>query len=232
MNAETDFVSRNENFQNFVEQCSLLSVNSSDVNSLLKMNYDDKNTVEEELTKCIATIGENLSIRRIHVIEQNTPGFIISYTHNSVKENLGKIGVLVSFETEGKLDEFEGMPKQIAMHIAATKPLSLTQNELNKNLVDKERQILTDQTLATGKPKEIADKIVEGKLKKFFQEVVLEDQMFVVDGKTQIKNLIASYSKKIGKPIKISDFKYFVLGEGIEVEEKDFASEVAETVKK
>ena len=233
INSETDFVSRNEVFQDFVRNCSFLSLNvNSDVEELKKMKFvNSENTVQEELTKNIATIGENLRIRRIENLKLINEGLIVSYVHNSVSENLGKIGVLVSFESDEEKDILEKIGKQIAMHIAATKPLAININNLDNKVVENEKKILKEQTLSSGKPEDIAEKIVQGKLKKFLQDVVLEEQIFVIDGKSQIKQVLDDFSKKSGKKIRIVDFKILILGEGIDVDEKDFAAEVAETAK-
>ena len=233
INSETDFVSRNDVFQEFVRNCSILSVNANtDVQELSHMKYiNSENTVQEELTKNIATIGENLNIRRIEKVELINDGLIVSYVHNSVSENLGKIGVLVCLESEGEKDILEKIGKEIAMHIAATKPLAIKINNLDTKVVENEKKILKEQTLSSGKPIEIADKIVQGRLKKFYQEVVLEEQTFVIDGKSTIKQVLEEHSSKLGKKIEIVDFKILILGEGIDVDEKDFAAEVAETAK-
>ncbi len=233
INSETDFVSRNEIFQNFVKNCSILSINSdSDVDKLKKMNYfNTENSVEEELTKNIATIGENINIRRIETLKIENEGLIVSYVHNSVGENLGKIGVLISLESNVEKDKLLSLGKQIAMHVAASKPLAKSVDQLDPKLIEKEKSILIEQALSSGKSKEIAEKMVTGRIKKFYEEVVLEEQTFVVDGKSSVKKVIEEYSKNYKDDIKLVGFKIFVLGEGIDVDEKDFASEVAETAK-
>ena len=234
INSETDFVSRNKIFQEFVKNCSILSLEcNSDVNHLKKMTYlNTDNTVEEELTKNIATIGENLNIRRIGSISLNADGLIVSYVHNSIGENLGKIGVLVGLQSVTDKKLLQEIGKQIAMHIAATKPLAKSIEDLDTELVENERSILIEQSLSSGKSQEIAEKMVQGRIKKFFQEVVLEEQTFVIDGKSSIKQFIQDQSNICGEKIEITGFKIFVLGDGIDVDEKDFAAEVAETVKK
>ncbi len=234
INSETDFVSRNKIFQEFVKNCSILSLEcNSDVNHLKKMTYlNTDNTVEEELTKNIATIGENLNIRRIGSISLNAEGLIVSYVHNSIGENLGKIGVLVGLQSVTDKKLLQEIGKQIAMHIAATKPLAKSIEDLDTALVENERSILIEQSLSSGKSQEIAEKMVQGRIKKFFQEVVLEEQTFVIDGKSSIKQFIQDQSNICGEKIEITGFKIFVLGDGIDVDEKDFAAEVAETAKK
>ncbi len=233
INSETDFVSRNKVFQDFVRNCCFLSVDAnSDVEELSKMKYiNSESTVQEELTKNIATIGENLRIRRIENLKLMNDGLIVSYVHNAVAENLGKIGVLVCIESDEEKEILEKIGKQIAMHIAATKPLAININQLDTKVVENEKKILKEQTLSTGKPEDIVEKIVQGKLNKFYQDVVLEEQIFVIDGKSQVKQVLQDFSKKSEKKIKIVDFKILILGEGIDVDEKDFAAEVAETAK-
>ena len=233
INSETDFVSRNQTFQDFVKNCSILSLDcNSDVNQLKSMVYlNSDNTVEEELTKNIATIGENLNIRRIDTLSLNADGLIVSYVHNSVGDNLGKIGVLVGLQSSADKNHLLEIGRQIAMHIAATKPLAKSINELDNELVEKEKSILIEQSLSSGKSQEIAEKMVKGRIQKFYQEVVLEEQTFVIDGKSSIKQFVEDQSNVCGKKIEITNFKIFVLGEGIDVGEKDFAAEVAETAK-
>ncbi len=233
VNSQTDFVSRNEVFQKFVENCCKLGINSnSDINLLYKMKYlNSDRTVKEELTNNIATIGENLNVRRVELVKLKNEGVIISYVHNSVVDNMGKIGVLICLESSAEKDLLIETGKKIAMHVAATNPLSISINDLNKEIIEKEKMILTEQALSSGKTKEIAEKMVEGRMKKFFQEVVLESQTFVMDENLTIKSLLENFAKITNNEVKITDFKKLVLGEGIEVEEKDFAEEVAATVK-
>ncbi len=234
VNSETDFVSRNNIFQDFVKNCSIIASKSNyNLDELLASSYlNTGKSVKEELIEKIAAIGENLNIRRLVSLEISNPGFIVSYVHNTVSNNLGKIGVLVAFETEIQNNEVKDFGKHIAMHIAATNPLSVNIEGLDPLIIKNEKQILLEQTISSGKPSDIAEKIVEGRIKKFYQENILNEQIFVVDGKTKINSLLNDFSKKYGKDIKILGFKKIVLGEGIEVEQKDFASEVAATVKK
>ncbi len=231
INSETDFVSRNEIFQNFVKNCSLLALKSDgNIETLNKMKYlNTDNSVEEELTKNIATIGENLNIRRIEYIKLDDEGLIVSYIHNSVTENLGKIGVLIALKSKADKMILMDLGKKIAMQIAATNPQSINIKNLNIDLVDKERSILIEQALSSGKPREIAEKMVEGRIKKYYEEVVLEEQTFIIDGKSKVKEIINEFSISTGHEIEIYDFKKLVLGEGINVEEKDFVAEVAAT---
>ena len=230
INSETDFVARNEIFQGFVRTCSELAIdNNNDVNFLKQLAYPNSGrTVEEELTNNIATIGENMNIRRIETLKISN-GVVISYVHNSVKEGLGRLGVLVSIKTDVKSDKLLAVGKQIAMHIAATSPQSLNIEELDEEIVEREKQILIDQALASGKPKDIAEKMVIGRMQKFYQDVVLNEQTFVIDGETKIKDVIIKLGKDINSKVELTAFKRLTLGEGIEVADIDFAAEVAAT---
>ena len=230
INSETDFVARNELFQNFVKKCSSLVLKyKSNIDDLKASPFPDTGrSVDQELANNIATIGENMNIRRVEYLEVSE-GVLFSYIHNKVTEDLGKLGVIVAIETKAKENQLEDVGKQIAMHIAATSPKSLNIEDLDKDLVQREREVLIDQAMSSGKTKEIAEKMVQGRLQKFFQEVVLNEQISVIDGETKIKDVINKLSNDLGTEVKISDFKILKLGEGIEVAENDFAAEVAAT---
>ena len=230
INSETDFVARNELFQNFVKNCSnLVLSNKSDINALKKLPFPDTDrSVDQELNNNIATIGENMNIRRVEYLEVSE-GVIASYIHNKIAEDLGKLGVIVAIESHVKKTQLLDVGKQIAMHIAATSPKALNIEDLDNDLVKREKEVLIDQAMSTGKPKEIAEKMVQGRLHKFFQEVVLNEQVSVIDGETKIKDVIKKLSNDLGTEVKIKDFKILKLGEGIEVAENDFAAEVAAT---
>ncbi|OUW59403.1 MAG: translation elongation factor Ts [Alphaproteobacteria bacterium TMED199] len=230
INSETDFVARNELFQNFVKNCSnLVLSNKSDINVLKKLPFPDSDrTVDQELNNNIATIGENMNIRRVEYLEVSE-GVVASYIHNKIAEDLGKLGVIVAIESQAKKSQLLDVGKQIAMHIAATSPKALNIDDLDNDLVKREKKVLIDQAMSTGKPKEIAEKMVQGRLQKFFQEVVLNEQVSVIDGETKIKDVIKKLSDDLGTEVKIKDFKILKLGEGIEVAENDFAAEVAAT---
>ena len=230
INSETDFVARNELFQKFVKTCSnLVLTTKADVNAMKDLPFpgSDK-SVEQELSNNIATIGENMNIRRAEYLEV-TEGVLVSYIHNKVTDDLGKLGVIVAIESKADKNQLKDIGKQIAMHIAATSPKSLNIDDLDNNLVEREKEVLIDQAISSGKPKEIAEKIVQGRMQKFFQEVVLNEQVSVIDGETKIKDLIKKLSNDLGTDVKIKDFKILKLGEGIEVVENDFAAEVAAT---
>ena len=230
INSETDFVARNELFQNFVKTCSELVLSSkNDIDILQNLPFPNANrSVNEELINNIATIGENMNIRRAEYLEVSK-GVLISYVHNSVAEGLGRLGVLVALETGVQNNNIKEIGKQIAMHIAATSPKSINIEDLDSEVVERERQVLIDQAMSSGKPKEIAEKMVQGRMHKFFQEVVLNEQVSVIDGETKIKDLIKRTSLELKTEIKIKGFKVLKLGEGVEIEESDFAAEVAAT---
>ena len=233
VNSETDFVARNDLFQNFVKTCCELALNEKiDVEGLKKISYPNTDrTVDQELANNIATIGENMNIRRLEFLDVNEGG-LFSYIHNSVSEGLGRMGVLVALESKADVKFLSTIGKQISMHIAATSPKSLDINDLDKTFVERERQVLIDQALASGKPKEIAEKMVNGRMQKFYQDVVLNEQISVIDGETKIKDLIKKASVDSGFDIKLKGFKIIKLGDGIEVENTNFAEEVAATVNK
>jgi len=233
INSETDFVSRNEIFQNFVKTCGELALSKkSSIEDLKKLPYPgSERTVDEELANNIATIGENMNIRRLEFLDVSEGG-LFSYIHNSTAEGLGRLGVLVSLKSKLNVDELSVLGKQIAMHVAATSPKSLSIDDLDEEFVNRERQVLIDQAIASGKPKEIADKIVQGRMHKFYQEVVLNEQVSVLDGETKIKDLVKNFSKEKNNDIELTGFKMIKLGDGIEVEETNFAEEVAATAGK
>jgi elongation factor Ts len=233
INSETDFVSRNEIFQNFVKNCGELALSKkSNIEELKKLPYpDSERTVDEELANNIATIGENMNIRRLEFLEVSEGG-LFSYIHNSTAEGLGRLGVLVSLKSKLNVAELSALGKQIAMHVAATSPKSLSIDDLDEQIVNRERQVLIDQAIASGKPKEIADKIVQGRMHKFYQEVVLNEQVSVLDGETKIKDLVKNFAKEKNSDIELTGFKMIKLGDGIEVEETNFAEEVAATAGK
>jgi elongation factor Ts len=229
LNSETDFVARNELFQNLVDLVSKEAINHKDINSLLSANLPNGKTVEEEVKENVGTIGENLNLRRMGIASVNN-GVIASYIHNSVVPNMGKISVLVALEsTASDKSALEQLGKQIAMHVAAARPQALDSSGVDSALVERERSIFIEQSKASGKPDNIIEKMVEGRIRKFYEEIVLLDQVFVIDGKSRISEVLADASKKLGADVKINSFIRFELGEGIEVEESDFAAEVAAT---
>jgi elongation factor Ts len=227
LNAETDFVARNTEFQEFASTLASLALNAVDIDALGGVDYPGTGrNVSEELTHKIATIGENMSLRRMETVSVGA-GSVVSYMHNSTAPGLGRIGVLVALESSADAAVLEELGKQIAMHIAATSPVSLSVDDLDPESVQRERDVLIEQAKASGKPQEIAEKMVEGRMKKYYQEVVLLEQTSVIDGETQIAGVVANAAKSAGTDIELKAFARFNLGEGIEKEETDFAAEVA-----
>ena len=229
VNAETDFVARNDQFQDMVRNITSLAPEAAgDTTKLLAMTYPGKSdTVEAVITESIATIGENMTLRRSAVVDV-AEGVVADYVHNKESDGLGKIGVLVGLESSGDTDKLMAFGRQIAMHVAAAAPLALTPDELDQDVIEKERAIYLEQAQASGKPQEIIEKMVEGRLRKeYFQQVVLMQQTYVVDGKATVEQAVKAFEKEIGSPVKISKFIRYALGEGIEKKEDDFAAEVA-----
>lgn len=226
VNAETDFVARNDIFQNFVRNVSDIALkNDGDSQALKAKKYDAQRTVEEEITHLIATIGENMNFRR--VAKLSVPkGVISSYIHNAVVPGLGKIGVLVALESAGDPTKLNELGKKIAMHIVAASPIALTIGEVDASALERERNVLIEQARASGRPEDIIAKMVEGRIRKFYDEVVLMEQVFVLDGQTKISQVVEQASKDLGTPVKLAGYIKFVLGEGIEKAESDFAAEV------
>lgn len=183
-------------------------------------------TVAEEIVHAVATIGENISLRRAARIAV-AQGAVVSYVHGAVRPGLGRIGVLVALESAGKPEVLESVGRQLAMHIAAANPLAVTAEALDPAVVERERAIHMEQAKASGKPAEIVEKMVVGRLRKFFEEVVLLDQTFVIDGETRVAKVLEQASKEAGAPVRVSGFVRFALGEGIEKRTDDFAEEVA-----
>ena len=227
VNSETDFVSRNEQFQEFVRTVAELALSGpGTVGGLLAASWPGGGTVEEKLTANIATIGENQSLRRSAVL-QVPEGVVVSYVHNAAAPGLGKIGVLVALESGGDAGKLAALGKQLAMHIAAANPLALTGDELDPSLIERERAIASEKASESGKPANIVEKMVEGALAKFRKENALLSQLFVIDNKTKVGDVIEAEAKAIGAPVSLNAFVRFQLGEGIEKKENDFAAEVA-----
>ena len=231
INAETDFVARNEQFQTFVNKVAAIALKTgaNDIETLAKAQYDGGKTVQDVLTALIATIGENMTLRRVAQVSVSA-GTVVGYMHNAIAPNLGKIGVLVGLETTGKADALQGMGKQIAMHIAAPFPQALDVSSLDPAAIERERNIFREQAKASGKPADIIEKMVEGRIRKFYEEVVLLEQVFVMDGETKISKLVEKSAGDAGAPVKLTGYARIQLGEGIEKEAEDFAAEVAKVV--
>jgi elongation factor Ts len=237
VNSETDFVARNEQFQDMVRKITSLAPKAGgDLGKLLALTYPGKSvTVEEHVKETVATIGENMSVRRTVAMSVGA-GHVAEYVHNKVADGLGKIGVLVALESTGEKAVLTGLGRQLAMHIAAAAPAAITVEELDPELIERERAVYTEQARASGKPPEIAAKMVEGRLRKeFFQQVVLMQQTFLGaggDGKATVAQVLKDAEKTAGAPIKIAKFARYALGEGIDKKDGDFAAEVAKAAGK
>ena len=231
VNAETDFVGRNEDFQKLVSGIAAVAAEKGgDVDQIKAETFPGtSDTVEAKLTDAIATIGENMALRRAAQLNVNN-GVVATYVHNSVADGLGKIGILVALESEGDAAALATLGKQIAMHVAATSPQSISVADLDPAAVERERAVLSQQARESGKPEEIIAKMVEGRLSKFYKEVVLLEQTFVIDGENTVKAAIENVAKEIGSPIEVVGMVRYAVGEGIEKEESDFAAEVAAAV--
>jgi elongation factor Ts len=227
VNSETDFVAKNDQFQAFVKDVTAIALKTSDdVEALKNEAMPQGGTVAEVLTNNVATIGENQSLRRAKRLEVSK-GAVVSYVHNQQAPGLGKIGVLVALESEAADDVLQSLGRQLAMHIAAAFPKALNEEDLDEAEIERERAIATEKAAESGKPADIIAKMVEGGIAKYRKEHALVSQLFVIDGKTKISDVVAKAGKDAGAEIKLVDYVRFQLGEGIEKEASDFAAEVA-----
>ena len=228
LNSETDFVARNDQFQAIARTTAELAVRHSigDVEELKNLKDGHGKTVAENVTNAIATIGENMNLRRAGIIGV-TQGVVASYIHNAVAPGMGKIGILVAVESTGAADKLEQLGKQIAMHVAAARPDSLSTADVDASKLERERAVFREQAAASGKPADVVEKMIEGRVRKYYEEVVLLEQLYVIDGKTKVSAVVEAAAKEIGAPVKITGFISFRLGEGIEKAATDFAAEVA-----
>lgn len=230
VNSETDFVARNEKFQDFVKKVAAIALETADdIEGLKAADFGNGKTVSETLTDLIATIGENMSLRRMEKLTVDS-GVVVPYVHNAETEGLGKIGVLVALETTGSTDSLQGVGKQVAMHVAAAFPRFLNKESVDPSVVEKEREFLKEQALSEGKPAEIVEKMLEGRMRKFYEEICLLEQTFVIDNETKISDVVANAGKDAGADVTLKAYSRVQLGEGIEKEEEDFAAEVAAAV--
>jgi len=232
VNSETDFVARNELFQAFVRTVAGLAVaGNGDVEALKAMPYPGTGrTVADELTELVARIGENLVMRRSERLAVGN-GVVASYVHNSLAPGLGKIGVLVVLESEAATDALAALGRQLAMHVAAANPQYLDISSVSAAALDRERAVLREQASGSGKSDEIVNRMVEGRLRKFYEDTVLLEQVFVVDGETRVSKVVEAAAKEAGKAIKVTGFVRMQLGEGIDKPTTDLAAEVAATLK-
>jgi elongation factor Ts len=231
VNSQTDFVAKNEQFQDFVRKVTgvALGLGANDAEAILAAGYPDGGSVQDVLTNNIATIGENQVIRRAKTISVDQ-GRVVSYVHNAASAGMGGIGVLVALEGDADADTLDGLGKQLAMHIAAAFPMALHADDLDQDTLEREAAIAREKAAESGKPADVVEKMVEGAMKKFAKENALLSQLFVMDNKTPIADVVAHAAKAAGKSITLKDYVRFQLGEGIEKEVSDFAAEVAAAV--
>ena len=228
VNAETDFVARNESFQKLVRDIAgtALSV-GGDRDAVLGASYPETGkTVEAQISESIATIGENMNLRRSAVVSVDA-GVVSTYVHSAIAPGLGKIGVLVAVQSDGDKDVVAEIGRQVAMHVAATSPLAVSADELDAEVVERERAVYAEQARESGKPDNIVEKMVEGRIRKYYEEVVLLKQAFVIDPDKTVEQAVKEAEAKAGSAVAVTGFVRFGLGEGIEKEETDFAAEVA-----
>ena len=231
VNAETDFVARNDDFQSFVSTVAGIMLDGvGSIEEVVNTPFPGtERSVGEQLTHNIATIGENMSVRRGETLSVQQ-GCVVSYVHNALSDGLGKIGVLVALESTGDNASLEQLGKQIAMHVAAARPEALSVESISAESVERERNVLIEQAKASGKPDNIIEKMVEGRLRKYYEEVALMEQTFVIDNETKISKVVENAANDVGAPISLTGFVRYELGEGIEKAEADFAAEVAATL--
>ena len=227
VNSETDFVARNDTFKAFAKEAAGLALAANgDVDRLLSSKTASGSTVEESLTNMIAKIGENMSIRRAAVLEVE-PGIVVAYVHNAAAPELGRIGVLVALRSSAPPEKIAPLAKQLAMHIAFAAPQALTAEQLPEEVVARERAIHGELARQSGKPENVIEKMIEGRMRKFYEEAVLLSQIFAIDNETQIAKVVERASKDAGAPMEIAGFLRFAVGEGIERPDAgDFAGEV------
>ena len=223
VNSETDFVARNDIFQNVASKISSLGLMSSSIDDLKEQNIDEKDmNVESYITEMISSIGENINLRRMTRFDSSNSN-VSTYIHGQVNEGLGKIGVMVNLKSDAEKEALSELGKKIAMHIAATNPLSVSIEDIPSDVLERERNILIEEARESGKPEDIIEKMIDGRLKKFYQESVLLEQTYVIDGESKVSSVLQS----LGSPVEIIEFVRYELGEGIEkTSDEDFASEV------
>ncbi len=230
VNSETDFVARNEEFQKMVAEIARVALEAKgDVEALKAATFpgSDK-SVEEYVKEMVGKIGENMTVRRTAYLEV-PEGAVVAYMHNQAAPGLGKIGVLVALESSGDAAKLEELGKKLAMHVAAASPLALTEADIPAEVAERERAVYMEQARESGKPENIIEKMVEGRMKKFFKESVLMSQLFVMDNETPVEKVVKEAESDVGAPVKLAGFRRMQLGEGVEKKQEDFAAEVAKT---
>jgi elongation factor Ts len=229
VNSETDFVARNDGFQTFVHRAAELALGfGGDLEVLSGAAYPDSDrTVAEELARLVGTIGENMILRRIAALSVEQ-GVVAGYVHNQIAPGLGKIGVLVALQSGGDPAALADLGKKLAMHVAAAAPIAIDKDAIDPAVVEREREVLAEQARASGKPEEIIAKMTEGRLRKFYEEVCLLEQTYVIDGETKVHKVLDQAAGDLGGPVEVTGMVRFRLGEGVERAQSDFAAEVAE----
>lgn len=231
VNSETDFVARNDQFQGIVKIVADIALaNNGDYDATKAAKYaNSSNSVEAEITESIGTIGENMNFRRAEGLSVNN-GVVSTYMHNAVAPGLGRLAVLVALESDADIATLDALGKQLAMHVAATNPQALTVEKMDPIVVEREKAVLIEQARESGKPDNIIEKMIVGRMNKFYQETVFVEQTFVIDGETKVSKVIENAAKEAGTDIKLTGFVRLALGDGIEKKEEDFAAEVAAAV--
>ena len=233
VNTETDFVSKNIDFQNFVENLlNICVISKHNIESLMNEEYKEGTDVATSLQSLIAKIGENIVIRRISYIETENDHFTCgSYLHNKINNSLGKMGCITKLKSDINNDKIAELSNKVAMHVTASKPLGLDKNSIDKEIIEKEKDIYYSQLKSSGKPENILEKIIDGKIKKFLSDITLLNQKWILDPSFTVEEVINNFNKENNCNISIIDYKLFILGDGIEVEEKSFSEEVASQIK-
>ncbi len=227
VNSETDFVARNDQFQDMVSTIAKLSLEATDTDALSAMPYGEGDlSIADQLKKMVGSIGENMVLRRSERLEVSD-GVVASYIHNAAAPGLGKIGVLVALESSGDKGKLEEFGRKLAMHVAAVNPLAVSENDIDPAVIERERTVLKEQARESGKPENIIDKMVEGRLRKFYEEIALMSQLYVIDGESKVADAVTAAAADFGAEVKITGFARFALGEGVDKEDGDFAAEVA-----
>jgi len=230
VNSETDFVARNESFQQMVGEIARVALDvKGDIEALKAAPYPgSEKSIEDYVKEMVGTIGENMTVRRSACLEVGE-GVVATYMHNQAAPGLGKIGVLVALESSGDRDKLMELGRKLAMHVAAANPLAMSEDDIDPEVAERERAVYMEQARESGKPENIVEKMVEGRMKKFFKESVLTSQIFVMDNETPIAKVIKNAEAEVGAPIELKGFVRMQLGEGVEKKEEDFAAEVAKT---
>jgi len=231
VNCETDFVAKNTDFQAMVAATAeaALAQGEADIEKIKALTVNGK-SAQDNLTALVAKIGENMTFRRAAMLEVKQ-GAVISYIHNAATDKAGKIGVLVALESTASADKLNALGRQIAMHIAAARPDALDRGSVDASKLEREKSVLVEQARASGKPENIIEKMVEGRINKFYEEIVLLEQAFVINPDMKVSAVVEAAAKEAGAPIKLVAFERFALGEGIEKKDDDFAAEVAAMAK-